>query len=231
MQDSVKDRLKLFLKYLGIGQAAFEKSVGFSNGYVNNIRKSMQPDKVQSIALSYPQLNISWLMTGTGDMLNEESKDETKNISKPHYESTSYTTRPYIEAFDGALGTPNGFTLAVRADECEHISIPFISDYDFSIKGRGDSMINRKSPDRSICDGDLIACKLWTSRSHIRWGQVYVLATSQGVVVKQIKESEKEGYIKCVSFNEDDGYTPYELPVEEIYDWALVVSVTHTSKW
>ncbi|NDV79822.1 S24 family peptidase [Dysgonomonas sp. 511] len=170
-------------------------------------------------------------------MLNEQ--DEYKNESstseekgqKPHYEDTNYKPRPYIDAFYGALGVPNGFTLAVRADECEQISIPFISNYDFSIKGRGDSMINRKNPDRSICDGDLIACRIWTSRSYIQWGQVYALATSQGVVIKQIKESEKEGYIKCVSFNEEDGYTPYDIPVEEIYDWALVVSVTHTAKW
>lgn len=121
--------------------------------------------------------------------------------------------------------------LAIKVDECEQISIPFISDYDFSIKGRGDSMINRKNPDRSICDGDLIACRIWTSRSYIQWGQVYALATSQGIVIKQIQESEKEGYIKCVSFNNEDGYMPYEISLEEVYDWAIVVSVTHTVKW
>lgn len=79
MQDSVKERLKSFLKYINIGQAAFEKSVGFSNGYVNNIRKSIQPDKVQKIALIYPQLNVGWLLTGDGKMIKEDGVNISGN--------------------------------------------------------------------------------------------------------------------------------------------------------
>lgn len=234
---SVKERLKSYIKHIGISIIDFEKSINVSNGYVNSISKGIGNDKTALIIENYPNLNLDWLLTGKGDMLKtdidepDETMKASKSASKPHYEIANYKPRPFIDAFYGALGVPNGFTLAVRADECEQISIPFISDYDFSIKGRGDSMINRKNPDRSICDGDLIACRIWTSRSYIQWGQVYALATSQGVVIKQIQESEKEGYIKCVSFNDEDGYTPYEIPVEEIHDWALVVSVTHTAKW
>lgn len=66
---SVKERLKDFIKMLGMGQGAFEKTVGLSNGYVNNIRQSIQPDKLQKIALHFPQLNTGWLMTGEGNML------------------------------------------------------------------------------------------------------------------------------------------------------------------
>jgi len=45
---------------------------GLSNGYVNNIKKSIQPDKVQSIVLNYPDLNPGWLMTGEGEMLRTD---------------------------------------------------------------------------------------------------------------------------------------------------------------
>lgn len=196
----------------------------------------MQPNKAQNIALKYPLLNISWLMTDTGDMLNEQ--DEYKNESstskekglKPHNEDTNYKPRPYIDAFYGALGVPYSFTLAIRANECKQISIPFISNYDFSIRARSDSMINRKKTDRSICNKDLIACRIWTNRSYIQWRQVYALATSQEVVIKQIQKSEKKGYIKSVSVNDKDRCTPYEMPVEKIYDCALVISVTYTTK-
>lgn len=81
---TIKDRLKAFIKSLGIGQGAFEKAVGFSNGYVNNIRKSIQPEKLQSIVRVYPQLNPGWLMTGEGEMLREEpgnSVDSSRDIS------------------------------------------------------------------------------------------------------------------------------------------------------
>jgi transcriptional regulator with XRE-family HTH domain len=78
MQSSVKDRLIIFLEYKNISQNKFEKSVGLGNGYVNNIRTSIQPDKLQRIAQLYPELNFKWLLTGIGDMLcsNEVEKDD-----------------------------------------------------------------------------------------------------------------------------------------------------------
>ncbi|MEG1936815.1 MAG: hypothetical protein RR132_04655, partial [Rikenellaceae bacterium] len=77
---SVKQRLIEFIKYLKIGQGAFEKEVGLSNGYVNNIRVSIQPDKLQKIALQYPILNTGWLMVGEGEML-KPTPNTYKNIA------------------------------------------------------------------------------------------------------------------------------------------------------
>lgn len=68
MEDSVKERIKMFLKYLSIGQNAFEMKVGWSNGYINNT-KNISADKLLSVIKEYPQLNISWLITGEGEML------------------------------------------------------------------------------------------------------------------------------------------------------------------
>lgn len=68
---SVKERLKAFIKSRKMGQGAFEKEVGLSNGYVNNIRQSIQPDKLQKIALRFPELNTGWLMTGDGEMIKD----------------------------------------------------------------------------------------------------------------------------------------------------------------
>lgn len=228
------DRMRLYLEEKGISKYSFYKKTGLSNKFLDN-SSNMGTDKTEIIIRYYPDINIEWLITGKGDMIKTATDTNTpsqiiNSNTKPYYEIANYKPRPFIDCY-GILGTPNGFEIAIKADECEQISIPFVSDYDFSIKGRGDSMINRKSPDRSICDGDLIACKIWASRSYVQWGQVYALATSQGVVVKQIKESEKTGCIKCVSFNEEDGYTPYDIPIEEIHDWAIVVAVTHTAKW
>lgn len=68
---TVKERLISYISFLGIGQGRFEKECGLSNGYVNNIRKSITPEKLQQIALHYPKLNTGWLMTGEGPMLKE----------------------------------------------------------------------------------------------------------------------------------------------------------------
>ena len=45
--------------------------VGLSNGYVNNIRKSISPEKLQSITLTFPELNTEWLLTGRGEKIKE----------------------------------------------------------------------------------------------------------------------------------------------------------------
>ena len=50
---------------------SFEKVCGLSYGYINNMRVSMQPDKVENIAMHFPDLNTGWLLTGEGTMLKE----------------------------------------------------------------------------------------------------------------------------------------------------------------
>ena len=75
---TIKERLILFIRYLNIGQGKFEARCGLANGYVNNIRRSITPEKLQQIARQYPELNAGWLMTGEGEML----KTETVNIGE-----------------------------------------------------------------------------------------------------------------------------------------------------
>lgn len=84
---TVKERLICFIKSNHLGQGAFEKLVGLSNGYVNNIRVSIQPDKLQKIALKFPELNTGWLLTGEGEMLRE--KPSCQPASVPNDENIS----------------------------------------------------------------------------------------------------------------------------------------------
>lgn len=235
--NDIKDRLKQAYHHLkGAGliddQKDLADKMGYSRTSISKALNGYEDYLTESFVIKLHQtfsnvFSKEWLLTGEGDMLksDEDSKD------KPHFEITNFKPKPYIDSIYATLGVPNGFTLAVKSDECEQISIPFVNDYDFSIRGRGDSMINRDNPQKSIGEGDIIACKLWNSRTHIRWGEVYCLATSDGVVIKKIMPADQEGYIKCVSYNEFDGYKPYELPLDEIHDWALVVSVIHISNW
>lgn len=67
---SVKERLTEFIKFKGISHSAFCSSIGVSNAFISSMRKSIQPDKLERIALSYPELNTTWLMTGNGQMIN-----------------------------------------------------------------------------------------------------------------------------------------------------------------
>ena len=46
MENTTKERLIEFLKSKNIGQNTFEKKVGWSTGYINNIKNSIGSDKI-----------------------------------------------------------------------------------------------------------------------------------------------------------------------------------------
>lgn len=77
---TVRERLKFYLKENNISQHAFADSINVSSGYVNAIRKSIQPDKLSIIKEKYPDLNIDWLLTGDGEMNTYSKSIKTKQI-------------------------------------------------------------------------------------------------------------------------------------------------------
>ena len=69
MPETIKDRLAAYLAAKKVNKSEFGRRIGVSSSYISSMRKSIQPDKVASIAREFPDLNMSWLMTGEGPML------------------------------------------------------------------------------------------------------------------------------------------------------------------
>lgn len=67
----VKERLLKFIEYKGLNKHKFEITCGFTSRYVSNIKKTISSRSLKVIASTYPDLNIRWLETGEGRMLNE----------------------------------------------------------------------------------------------------------------------------------------------------------------
>ena len=63
----VKERIKLFCETEHITISSFEKKIGVANGYVNSISKSIGIDKLVKLLEIFPNINIEWLLTGTGE--------------------------------------------------------------------------------------------------------------------------------------------------------------------
>ena len=91
MEVSVKERLKLFLKKEGIKDVDFCRIIGVSTGFISGMRVSIQPDKLKSIAINFPRLDIGWLLTGEGSML----KNEIKSTASPNTMDTAYIHNMY----------------------------------------------------------------------------------------------------------------------------------------
>lgn len=69
MNYNVKERMLKFLASIKKGQTAFEEEVGLSRGLVSKIRNGISKNSIQKIQQAYPGLNITWLLTGEGDMI------------------------------------------------------------------------------------------------------------------------------------------------------------------
>ena len=75
----MKDRLIIFLEYLGIGQNKFAQNVVLSAGYVNNLGESISSRSLNKILNVYPQLNEKWLLTGKGEMIKPINTQKGNN--------------------------------------------------------------------------------------------------------------------------------------------------------
>jgi hypothetical protein len=66
---TVKDRLLQFMEHVNMSQGRFEKHVGLSNGFVNNIGDGISSKSISKIKAKFPELNTTWLLNGDGEMI------------------------------------------------------------------------------------------------------------------------------------------------------------------
>ena len=76
MEETVKQRLVKYLRFKSIGQNKFEAMAGIGNGYISNLKRAPGTGHLTKILNAAPDLNERWLMTGQGEMLKTEKKEE-----------------------------------------------------------------------------------------------------------------------------------------------------------
>lgn len=207
-------------------KAKFSRAVGENPNTVSNWLSrgdGIGKDVINKVILAYPTVNSNWLLTGEGDMLIHESTNEN---NKPNMKTESnnitgyYTT--YLLPLSAMGGSLTGFAeRGVMLENCEAIVSP-IANVDFAITVSGDSM----APEYP--SGSRILIKKINPSLFIDWGKAYVLDTPNGVIVKEIWESPKEGYIRCHSINPDPKYQPFDVPMQEIYGMYRVLMLLST---
>lgn len=80
MESDITKRIKEYVLYKGIRVNQFEQLCNLSNGYVNQIKRSIGEEKLKTISRRFPDLNISWVLTGIGNMIqNQDIKDSNNN--------------------------------------------------------------------------------------------------------------------------------------------------------
>lgn len=210
MEISVGQRLGIFLKCSKISQIDFAKSLGTSRTSISAIVSGSRPltsGMIARILEMYPQVNRIWLLEGKGDM----TTNEAKIILKPHYPAS-------VKA--GVLG---GEPDSVNEQQIEQRPlIPSLPNYEFTIDVEGDSM------EPTYYNSDVVACRWIESSSQIKQGEVYVILTREGAVIKRIM-SQTLSSIKVFSDNESV-QSPYRIDKDDIIKIAEVVGSIHTNQ-
>lgn len=209
-------RLREYIDYKGISVRNFEQKISVSNGLIARFlakNTSIQSEVVSKICDIFQDLNPNWLLTGKGEMILTEENVPTRN------KETKIKTLPLIP-FDALAGIPSIDNIGVSFAECEQYAIPeFIArGVDFLIRVSGSSMYPKYS------NGDILACTIIRDILFFQWGKVYVIDSSQGVLVKRIFKSEKENCILLVSDNKER-YPAFDFPTADIRTLALVAGV------
>lgn len=206
---TIKERIEMFIERQGIRRSIFEKSCGFSNGYIRNLKENPSASKIEDILKSYPEINRVWLLTGEGGMLRSVASSSSSVSSSSAVASSAVVCIPLlpIAARGGSLCD---WSTSVRECECERVVSP-ISGAELAMGVSGDSM----SPEYP--NGSQILLKKINEAAFIEWGKVYVLDTCNGAVVKVLVPSEREGYVRCVSINKDPIYAPFDVALADVY--------------
>lgn len=188
------------LEELNLKAPTFAESIGvkyqrifdLQKGKVKKISSSLAND----IISKYGQFNLTWLLTGEGEMLNtpNQTSDEASPIDEPiilrvplvsQYAQAGYLCGYADAAYMATLPT-----------------IPYIVDHEaqghyVAFEVKGDSM--NDGTEDAILEGDRLLCReimphLWAdSKLHIRkWD--FVIVHTEGILVKRIINHDVENH-------------------------------------
>ena len=129
MENKLRSRVRQYCEYMNIRVSQFEKMAGLSNGYFNQVSKKPSDAKLDSIAKAHPRLNIDWLCTGHGEMIQEVSTNENE-LPSPVADDKSLIAelRAQIEKLEAKvdnlnqeLGEKNAFIKMMRQGSFESV--------------------------------------------------------------------------------------------------------------
>ena len=212
----IKQNILRYLAQKGVSAYEFYKESGVTRGILQQ-NNGISEDNIARFLAYAPDVNIEWLITGEGPMLSHPTPPTppTKPTSHP---STSGI--PLIP-LDAVAGFPADSGGGVRLEDCERYVIPEFENKgaNFLIRVSGDSMVPL------YYSGDLLACRKITDIRFFQWGTVYVLETSQGVLVKRVQESvDHADSILCVSEN-SSVHHPFLLLRDDIRSLSTIVGL------
>ena len=204
---SPSDRVKALLHRDGMEPIDLAKRVGMQfAGAIHDAISGGEPtpELVSAIKLNYPELAL-WIDDGKGDIPKIVLREDSRGNGIPMVNG--------VDNGGGLIGAVSG----VNADTLKRYVVP-VSGAEIMVRIEGESMMPYCMP-----GGIAIARRIYQG-DFIQWGRKYILDTKQGVLIKELQPSEKEGCVMCVSINAEL-FKPFEVRLNDLYSLWLVLHV------
>ena len=205
MKHAIKERIIEFINYKGISKNAFENACNMSKRYLSNLKGTPGARIIKNIHDAFPELNTTWLITGTGEMLSKDTENQEPTILEEN-------RAPILPT--AVAGRPDTDILKYVQKNYENLELSHVIVLDTPIDMwhiiRDDAMF----PTFKV--GDKIALLAYNKgeESPIP-GKIYAVdTTSNGLVIRKLIPEENVGYI-AKSLNEER-YPDFIIKEEEI---------------
>lgn len=203
----VASAIRLYMQTYGKSESDMARELGVTQGAVNQVlRLGFGKTSAKKWSSTFG-FNVSFLMTGVGSLM-EENSFPIDNIP-------SENLVPLLPVLAHA-GHLVDFADSVNDYDCEKVMSP-IKDAEIAIPVTGESM----QPE--FPSGSIVFVKRINEKAFIEWGRTYVLDTINGCVIKYLSPGEN-GKVKCISVNPDPMYAPFEVSMSDIYGIYRVLS-------
>jgi len=215
-----RERIIQFVEHKKISKNRFYKETGLSNGFLD---KNNHPgaDKLEQIIYTYPEISPEWLLTGNGEMLKADVKQDTiTKIHKPTKYMEKILESQNITLYD-IRAAANLKTLFSQKTQniLGEIQLPNIPKCDGALYVTGDSM------DPLIKSGDIICYKEIHDFNSIIYGDMYLVSMDiegdEYLTIKYITHSQKgKNWICLESYNKR--HSPKDFELKYINALALI---------
>lgn len=218
---NISERILEYLTFKNMTAKALEKLCNLGNGTIKKLSEKTRESTIDRIISHCPDLNKDWLLTGEGEMLKAETEapEDTPGAAQlRHVRDVEVNIVPLIpvEAFAGPIRSM--LAEGIADTECRHVPAP-MPGAELAIPVSGDSM------EPTIKDGSILYLARINERAFIPWGNVMVLDTENGALVKLVYPSGSDpDAVEARSINPD--YPPFDVPKDSIYGIYRVLGLS-----
>lgn len=214
--NSPKDRLMLYLKHKRMSLSDFSAQVNLNKAVVSRFGETTAPKSLLKIDEN-SDVNISWLLTGEGEMIKDGAISHSQSEESDLFSGVPKKFISHLVPIAAMGGSLIGFEEGgVSRERCERIVSP-IADIDWVVPVCGDSM------EPEYPNGSHVYVREVNHFDFIAWGHVYVLDTTNGIIIKVVEKSDEANCVRCVSLNPSGRYTPFDVPLRTIRRMYKVV--------